>query len=148
MLENEGITKSLPALSRHQVFTNVLQDPRQTALPFHLQLPSQLCSLTALALDPLCTGCFHCSQHSSLTACKHQLCSEAFPDQLIKMFILSLTVHISSLLYFSLWCLLPCTNYAFYLFILLTVTPHQKWKLHGGRNVGQSHFYFLWGEPE
>lgn len=61
MLENEDLTKSLPAHRQRQVFTNVLQDPRQPALPFYPQLPSQPCSLTALTLDPLCTGCFHCS---------------------------------------------------------------------------------------
>lgn len=41
MLENEDLSlKALPAHRQRQVFTNVLQDPRQPALPFYPQLPS------------------------------------------------------------------------------------------------------------
>ena len=127
MLENEAITKSLPDHRRHRL--HQCSTRPQTTCP--ASLPSAAippCSLTALALDPLCTGCFHCSQHYSLTACRHQLCREAFPDQLIKMCILSLTVHITSLLYFSLWCLF-ITMYKLCILFIYPVNCHPSPKM-------------------
>lgn len=46
------MTKCLPAQRRHQVLTNVLQDPKQPAPPFCPHLPPHPCSLTAQPLDP------------------------------------------------------------------------------------------------
>ena len=136
MLENEAITKSLPDHRRHRL--HQCSTRPQTTCP--ASLPSAAippCSLTALALDPLCTGCFHCSQHYSLTACRHQLCREAFLISLLKCaFCLLLSISPPCFTFLYGVYLLPCTNYAFYLFILLTVTPHRKWKFHKGRNVG------------
>ena len=133
-------------ITGNTVFTNVLQDPRQPALPFYPQLPSHPVRSLLWPWTP--------SALAASTARNTLPSPPAVINSAVRLFLISLLkCAFCLLLSISPPCftflygvyLLPCTNYTFYLFILLTVTPHRKWKFHEGRNVGWSHFHFLCG---